>query len=436
MIKKVFCAVFVIFLVKSNLFSFDDPPSQSGEQWVDSVLNSLTLEQKIGQLFMIPVYSNSDEQHIRAVQSYIHEFGIGGLIFMQGGPARQVALTNRFQDQSKVPLLIGMDLEWGMGMRLDSTSSFPKQITLGAIENDTLIYEMGQEIARQMKTLGVHVNFAPVVDIDSNPRNPVIGFRSFGEGKEQVARKGVAYMKGLQDAGVLACAKHFPGHGDTDLDSHYALPTIQADRAQLDSVALYPFKNLIAEGVSCALVAHLSIPALQDPKNPLPSSLSPTVIKQLLRSDLGFEGLIFSDALNMQSVSGRYAQGNTEKLAFLAGNDILLFPQNLPQAFKLIRKTIKGNKDHKAALDNSVRRILNAKYRVGLHQWQKLNTENLQRKLFSQPSKHLIRQLYEASQTVVRNDDGIIPVTDLEDKAFASLTLGDHAEEFEKMLDK
>ena len=436
MIKKVFCAVFVIFFAKSALFAQDGAPRQSGDRWVDSVFQGLTLEEKIGQLFMIPVYSNGNEQHFRVVQNYIERYGVGGLIFMQGSPAKQLALTNRFQGQSGVPLLMGMDLEWGMGMRLDSTRSFPKQITLGAIDNDTLIYEMGMEIARQMKTLGVHVNFAPVVDINSNPRNPVIGFRSFGEDKKQVTRKGIAYMKGLQDGGVLACAKHFPGHGDTDMDSHYTLPTIHTDRLQLDTSALYPFEKLITAGVACALVAHLNIPSLEDPEKPLPSSLSPSVIKKLLRKDMGFEGLVFSDALNMKSVSGRYAAGETERLAFMAGNDMLLFPQNLPLAFKLIRKTVKGNKDHKAALDSSVRRILTAKYKVGLHRPQKLHTDNLYHKLFRKQSDRLIQQLYEAAQTVVKNEEEAIPVTALDGKTFASLTIGDHAEEFKKMLDK
>ena len=280
----------------------DYPYTVSNPLWVDSVMASLTPEQRIGQLFMVAAYSNRGEAHQAAITRLVEQQGIGGLIFFQGGPLRQARQTNHYQSKAKVPLLIAMDAEWGLAMRLDSTVRYPRQMTLGAIRDNNLIYNMGADIAEQCRRLGVHVNFAPVVDVNNNPQKPVINTRSFGEDKQNVARKGIAYMKGLQDNGVMANAKHFPGHGDTDSDSHKTLPVIRHPQNRLRALELYPFRQLINEGLGSMMVAHLYIPALDSTPN-MASTLSAPIVTDLLRDEMGFKGLIFTDALNMKGVS-------------------------------------------------------------------------------------------------------------------------------------
>ena len=250
--------------------------------WVNKLMSTMTLEEQIGQLFMVAAYSSKGKEHESALKKLIEEQHIGGLIFFQGGPLRQAALCNRLQSYAKVPLMIGMDGEWGLAMRLDSTVHYPYQMTLGAIRNDTIIYEMGRDIAAQFKRMGMHVNFAPVVDVNNNSMNPVINYRSFGEDRLNVAKKGTAYMRGMQSQGVMANAKHFPGHGDTDSDSHLSLPVIAHDFARLDSIELFPFRQMMNRGLSSVMVAHLYIPALDSTKN-LASTLSPKVVTNLLR---------------------------------------------------------------------------------------------------------------------------------------------------------
>ncbi|WP_237708846.1 glycoside hydrolase family 3 protein [Gillisia marina] len=262
--------------------------------WVDSIMKTMSLEERIAQLIMVAAYSNRGEEHKQEILKQVKKHKIGGLIFFQGGPVRQVKLMNEYQAASKVPLLSAIDAEWGIGMRLDSTVSYPFQMSLGAIQNNSLIYEMGVEVAKQIKRVGLHLNFAPVVDVNNNAANPVINFRSFGENKFNVAEKGIAYMRGLQDNGVLPTAKHFPGHGDTDTDSHYALPRITHSRARLDETELYPFREIIKAGIGGVMVAHLDIPALDS--TGVPSTLSKPIISGLLKDELGFQGLIVTDA--------------------------------------------------------------------------------------------------------------------------------------------
>ncbi len=278
------------------------------DAWVDSIMNSMSPRQRIGHLFMVAAYSNKGEKHVQEIEELISKYGIGGLIFFQGGPVRQAILTNRYQALSRIPLFIAMDAEWGLGMRLDSVISFPKQMTLGAIADDKYIYKMGKEVARQCRRLGVHVNFAPCVDVNSNPNNPVIGMRSFGEDKVNVANKGIAYMKGMQDHFVLTTAKHFPGHGDTETDSHHTLPVINHGRERLTDVEMYPFRQLIRDSVMGVLVGHIHVPALDNTPNRA-TTLSPHVVTDILKNDLGFKGLIFTDALNMKGVSNFYKPG-------------------------------------------------------------------------------------------------------------------------------
>ena len=406
------------------------------QRWVDSVFQSLTVEERIGQLFMVAAYSNQGASHRQSIEKLIKRYNIGGLLFLQGGPVRQANLTNRFQDISKTPLLIAMDAEWGLGMRLDSTISYPRQMALGAIQDDHQIYLMGEEIGRQMHRLGAHINFAPVVDINSNPTNPVIGTRSFGEDKENVASKGIAYMKGLEAQGVMANAKHFPGHGDTDTDSHLTLPVIKHSASRLESMELYPFKKLIEAGLRSTMVAHLYIPALDSTINQ-PSTLSRPIVTGLLREKLNFNGLIFTDALNMKGVTKYYQPGELEVKALKAGNDVLLFPENVSAGVRAIKEALDNKEIKRQELYKNVKKILSAKYRAGLNNYRPVNTDNLQTFL-TRPDAQLVRRsLYEKTITVVRNKSGYIPVKVLDDTHFASLTIGSKKPNtFQKQLSK
>ncbi len=395
------------------------------ERWVDSVFRRLSLDEKIGQLFMVAAYSNKDEKHYREIEKLIKEYHIGGLIFFQGNPYKQAQLTNRYQAKSKVPLLIAIDAEWGLAMRLDSTLAYPYQITLGALraENDSLIEAMGEQIGRQCKRLGIHINFAPVVDINNNSANPVIGFRSFGENKEKVARKGIAYMRGLQKSGIMAVAKHFPGHGDTDQDSHYALPQLKHSTERLDSLELYPFYKLIEAGVQGIMVAHLNIPAYETRPN-YASTLSENVVKVLLTEKMGFSGLIFTDALNMKGVSDYFPAGELEMLALQAGNDVLLFPTNIPLAVKAIKKALKKKKIKKEDFERSVKKILRAKYQAELHCYKPITLPNLTQEL--NPEKEfekLTEKIYQRSITLARNQDSLVPFVHLDLHHFASVAI-------------
>lgn len=434
MFKKVFILSFITQLITSGLLFAQEKPYP---KWVHNTYEQMSLDEKIGQLFMVAAYSNKDEQHIKNLEILIENHHIGGLIFFQGGPGREINITNRLQAKSKIPLWIGMDAEWGLGMRLDSTMNFPKQMTLGAIQNNDLIYDMGAEIARQAKLIGVHVNFAPVVDVNNNIKNPVIGYRSFGEDKENVAQKGVAYMKGMQDNGLLANAKHFPGHGDTDTDSHLTLPVINHDKARLNEIELYPFKKLIENEVNSMMVAHLHIPAYDNTPNKA-TTLSEHVVTDLLKEKLGFEGLIFTDALNMKGVSDFYAPGETDLLAFKAGNDVLLFPMNVPNAVKMIKNALKQKDLSEERLEESVKKILNAKYKLGLHNgFNKLSNENIYDKLHTSDSKNLNEKLYAEAATLVKNEKNFLPIHILDTTNFASLSLrGDKNSVFQQFLNK
>ena len=326
-------------------------------QWVDSIYKQMSLEEKVGQLFMIATYSNRDSRHIDSIQELIKSQHIGGLILFQGGPVRQAIITNKCQAISKIPLMIGIDAEWGLNMRLDSTVRYPFNMTLGAIQNNAYIEQIGKQIGKQHRRLGIHVNFAPVVDININPKNPIIGVRSFGEDKFNVSNKALDFMKGMQSEGVLACAKHFPGHGDTATDSHKALPTISFSEERIDTIELYPYKQLINQGLASVMVAHLNVPSLES-KEGLPSSLSYNIISKLLKERLAFKGLIFTDALNMKSASNYKDPGDIDLAAFKAGNDVLLFSENSQKAISKIIEAYRNNDIAEARLAHSVKKIL------------------------------------------------------------------------------
>ena len=393
-------------------------------RWVDSVYQSMSEDQRLGQLFMIRAHSDLGPDHVAEVVRQIEEYYVGGLCFFQGTPEKQLELTNKYQGISQLPLMVSMDAEWGLGMRLpDQTISFPKQLALGAIRNNQLIYDMGVEIARQMHRLGVNVSFSPVLDVNNNPDNPVIATRSFGEDRYNVTAKGYMYMKGLQDNGILASAKHFPGHGDTDVDSHLDLPVIKHSRARLDSIELYPFRALVRYGIGSIMAAHLQIPAL-DPRPNRPSSLSKPIVSDLLRDELGFHGLIFTDGLEMKGVTKHYSPGEVEAEAIAAGSDILLLPEDIAASFETIKRYVADGRIPAAKLEEKVRRVLLSKYRLGLAHASFPAEENLRAELNTATAKSLKQELYEASMTLVRDRKQLVPVATPESGKIVSLRIG------------
>lgn len=395
-------------------------------QWVDSVFQALTPAERIGQLFMIRAHSDKGPDYEQKVAELIQKYRVGGLCFFQGTPERQAMLTNQYQALSdRVPLLISMDAEWGLGMRLrESTISYPRQLMLGAVRDNRLIYEMGRDIARQCRRLGVHFNFAPVADVNNNPANPVINDRSFGEDRKNVAAKAFQYMMGLQDGGVMACAKHFPGHGDTDVDSHLDLPVIPHSAERLDSLELFPFRALILYGVASIMVAHLHVPTLDDRKN-RPTTLSRAAVVGLLRKKMGYEGLIVTDAMEMEGVAKFFKPGHAEVEALRAGNDMVLLPANMEAAFSAVQAALLDGTLDARQVAESVRRILRAKYRYGLTSPQRVDTTHLRRDLNTPASLVLRRKLIESALTLVRDRDHIAGMAHLDRQRMAVVALGD-----------
>lgn len=428
--------VFALLLL-SSLTGFAQKPvfvSIEAEKWADSVLLQMPYEQKIGQLFMVDAFSNKDSLHIAQVTQLIDSFNIGGLIFFQGGPARQLSLTNFYQSRSVTPLLIGIDGEWGLSMRLDSTMRFPRQMTLGAGAKPEQVYQMGVEIGRQCKRMGIHINFAPDADVNNNPANPIINSRSFGEDKNAVADLAVQYMRGMQDAGVLACAKHFPGHGDTDTDSHLSLPVVHASAERMDSIELYPFRKLIQQGLGSVMVAHLFVPAL-DSTLGLASTLSLRVVDSLLKKQMNFGGLVFTDALNMKGVANDYPSGELELRALKAGNDVLLYSLDVGKAVARIHSAIQECEIEQSLIDEKVRKILMAKYWAGLKTKQNVSIVHLPEDLNSAPATWLNFQMYAAAPTLLRNKNSVVPLNPYYRDCVASVVVNDTTNNyFQQML--
>ncbi|GMQ28848.1 glycoside hydrolase family 3 N-terminal domain-containing protein [Algoriphagus confluentis] len=423
-----------------DLFVANEDPLLSTDRslqlsWVDSVFNALTFDERLGQLFMVAAYSNKDQKHVDEISNLIKSENLGGLIFFQGGPNRQARLTNYYQAQAKTPLFIAMDAEWGVGMRLDSVLNFPKAMTLGAVQDDQLIYEMGKQIALQFKELGMHINFAPVVDVNSNPNNPVIGYRAFGENKDLVTRQALAYMKGLQDHGVIANAKHFPGHGDTETDSHHTLPVIKHAENRIWNVDLYPYQELFRENLMSVMVAHLDVPSLNQGTS-VPTSLSKPVVTDLLQKRMNFQGLVFTDALNMRGVAVSNRPGEVDVKALLAGNDVLLYSQDVPKAKILIKEAVSQGLISEAEINRRVKKILKAKYWAGLHKRKPIDTHKIAERLNPTDSKVVLEKLYADAFTVTSNKGDLLPFKQLDMKTFASLTIGDPGEKFSQYLNK
>lgn len=404
---------------KKTLFKDSDNETK----WVDSIYSKMSLQEKIGQLFMISAYSNKDSVHVNSVEKLIQDYKVGGVIFFQGGPVRQAKLTNKYQSKAKIPLFIGIDAEWGLGMRLDSTYIYPWNMTLGAIQDLSLIERVGKNMAYENKRIGVHFNFAPVLDINTNPKNPIIGNRSFGEDKVNVSNKAIALMKGVESQGVFSTGKHFPGHGDTSTDSHKALPLVNFSKERLDLVELYPYKRIFDEGLISVMVAHLNIPSLE-PRPNYPSSASYDIVTNLLQKELGFKGLIFTDGLAMKGASNFKPPGELEIAVILAGNDILLCPENVPAAFQKLEVACTNGTITEERLAHSVKKILHYKFKAGLHQYKPADMANIYNDLNPSQNDALHYKLYENAITVLKNEKEILPIKQLDQK-IAYVKLGD-----------
>lgn len=426
--------LWLVFLLFASVVKHQEPKSTMPPNWAQATLNSMTLRQKIGQLFMVAAFSNKTAAHTQEIKQLITEHQIGGLIFFQGGPYRQARLNNEYQKLSKIPLFMAMDAEWGLAMRLDSTVQYPRQMVLGAIRDQQLIYQMGKQIALQSRRIGMQINFAPVVDVNVNALNPVIGTRSFGENKYQVAQRAAMYMKGMQDQYVLANAKHFPGHGDTDTDSHLALPVIKHDTNRLKEIELYPFAELFKQGLKSVMVAHIHIPALDATPNRA-TTLSPAVVTKLLKEKMGFEGLAFTDALNMNGVANYYAPGQTDLLALKAGNDVLLYPMDVPKAINAIEAGIKKGEITLEDLDRHVLKILEAKQWSQIESTTQVNLKGLYEDLNLEEYEALNYKLRESALTLLKMNS-TFPLELARGQRVLSVSVGSPADVFDQHLEE
>jgi beta-N-acetylhexosaminidase len=397
------------FFSLTGIISFAQYKSHLNEQqWVDSVFNSLSDDEKIAQLMVIRAHSNLGPDHVAKVVDDIQKYNVGALCFFQGGPVRQANLTNYYQSIAKTPLMVTIDGEWGLGMRLDSVTKFPYQLTLGAMNDEELIYKMGIAVGEQCKRIGVHVNYAPVIDINNNPNNPVIGYRSFGEDKNKVAKFGVAYMKGMQDAGIMACAKHFPGHGDVDVDSHFDLPVVNKSMEQLDSLELIPFKAIFKAGVGSVMIAHLYIPSIDSSANRA-TSISKNNVTDLLRDKLGYTGLTFTDALEMKGVAKYFPGGTIAVEALIAGNDMLCLPASVPETIEAVKNAIKEKRLRWKDIDDKVKKVLHSKYELGLKELKPVDTNNLLEDLNAKTNE-IRYDVAVKTITLLRNSSDAFPV--------------------------
>ncbi|WP_144283497.1 glycoside hydrolase family 3 protein [Chryseobacterium echinoideorum] len=382
---------------------------QKAQEWVDQTYSSLSQDEKLGQLFIVALYTNKDENHINEVRNIVLNDKIGGLILMQDDAAREINLVNEFQQKSKIPLMIGMDAEWGVYQRIAKAHKFPWAMTLGAIQDKEFIYEMAAKIAEDCKRMGVNWDFAPVVDVNTNPNNPIIGNRSFGSEVSNVTKSALSYANGLQDHHILAAIKHFPGHGDTNTDSHLDLPVVSHHLERLNKVELAPFKSLMNKGIGGVMVAHLYVPSLESEKG-IPASISKNIITGLLKEKLNYKGLIITDALNMGAVANKYKPGELDALAFKAGNDIMLFSQGVAEGKKLIQKAIDNGEISQSRVEESVKKILLTKYFLGLNEYMPRNSDNINRDLNNDSHKKLVQNLYANALTLLKDEKKLLPL--------------------------
>ena len=380
--------------------------------WVDSVMGRMSLKERIGQLFIYTIAPQTEKANRDLLRKVVREYKVGGLLFSGGKAHDQAVLTNEAQQMADVPLLVTFDGEWGLGMRLKEIPSFPRNMVLGCIRNDTLLYEYGREVARQCREMGVQVNFAPVADVNINPENPVINTRSFGEDPEEVARRVVAYARGLESGGVLSVCKHFPGHGDTNVDSHKALPVLPFTRERLDSVELYPFRRAIRAGLGGMMVGHLEVPALEEEAG-LPASLSHSIVTGLLQEELGFRGLVFTDALAMRGVAGH---GSLCLRALQAGHDLLLAPRAVAGELEAVWKAVRSGELPEAEIDRRCRKVLAYKYALGLTRRPHIRLSGLEQRLETPYMRDLIARLKQASLVVAGDAAGLLPLGGTENR--------------------
>ena len=436
--KRLFCVIILgcasvvsgIAQISPSLYGNADKVKMN--HWVDSVFSTLTPDERIAQLFMPIVNPDDGTANMRRWKRFTEEMKVGGILFHKGDPRTQASVTNQIQKLSRVPLLVSLDGEWGLSMRLENTTRFPKNMMLGAIENDTLLYMYGEEVGRQCKELGIHINFAPDLDVNSNTDNPVIGLRSFGEDANAVADKGIAYARGLENTGILSVAKHFPGHGDTSTDSHYTLPVVNQSKARLDTVELLPFKKYIDEGFGGMMTGHLYVPALDKSKNP--ASLSSRIVTDLLQKELGFSGLCFTDALAMKGAAAN-KKDNPCVQALLAGNDVLLAPMNPFSDFEAVREAVANGILDKKAVEEKCRKVLAYKYIAGLSDYKPIELKDLSGRLNSSHAAWLAGKLNAEAITLLKNENEVLPLKELDKRKIAVLSVGPFGgNEFQEVL--
>lgn len=414
--KLLYTSLFIAALISPGINAQYQPKNTSKEdmkkaqQWVEKTYKNLSQDEKLGQLFIVALYTNKGEDYINQVRNIVTNDKIGGLILMQDDAAREINLVNEFQQKSKVPLMIGMDAEWGLFQRIATAYKFPWAMTLGAIQDKNLIYQMSAKIAEDCHRMGVNWDFAPVVDVNTNPNNPIIGNRSFGSEVDNVISSALSYSNGLQDNNILAAIKHFPGHGDTSTDSHLDLPVVPHNMERLNSTELAPFKALMNKGIGGVMVAHLYVPSLESGKG-IPASVSKNIITGLLKDKLGYKGLIITDALNMGAVANKYKPGELDAMAFKAGNDIMLFSQGVSEGKKLIQKAIDTKEIPQSRVEESVKKILLTKYFLGLTQYSPKNPENINTDLNNDSHKTLVQNLYSNALTLLKDEKKLLPLS-------------------------
>ena len=413
-IKNIFTYLFILIFanLSAQYFPKNAPKNleQKAEKYADSLYQQLSLDEKIGQLYIVALYNNRGEEEIQKIRNLVEKEKIGGLILMQDNAKKHIQLLNEFQGKSKVKMMIGIDGEWGLFQRFPAAHKFPWAMTLGAIQDNSLIYEMTSKIAEDCKRMGIYWDFAPVVDVNTNPANPIIGNRSFGSDVHNVIAKALAYSQGLQDNGVLASMKHFPGHGDTDTDSHLDLPVVSHNLERLNSVELAPFKALLDKKIGGVMVAHLYVPALEK-QSGIPASVSYDIITNLLKKSYQYNGLIITDALNMNAVAKKFPAGELDLRAFKAGNDIMLFSQDVPNGKALIKSALEKGEITENRLAESVKKILKTKYLLGLQNLKSINSENINEDLNNVSHAELSEKLYSNAITLLKDEKNLLPLS-------------------------
>lgn len=418
-----------LLLIVFSLYSFAVSGQQFmqtstvSQQWVDHTFKQLSRKQKIAQLMVIRLSERRGKEVVffeKEVEKNIQKYKIGSVCLFQGTSTEQAEVLNRLQSKSKIPLMVCVDGETGLGMRFSDVVPFPDQLTIGAIQDAALAYKIGQAMGRQCKRAGIQVDYAPVVDINNNPNNPVINFRSLGEDKYRVSLLATRIMKGMQDEGIMACAKHFPGHGDVSVDSHLDLPVVSKSIQELDSLELYPFKQMIAEGIGSMMVAHLYVPAIDTIKNQ-PTSLSKKAITGLLKNDLAFKGLIFTDGLEMKGVTKYYPEGTVAAQALIAGNDMLCLPSDIKLSIKRVRKAIRHDQLSWNDINEKVKKILLAKYNLGLDTLKPIETASLSNDLNAEVSS-IKKEVYANAITLLKQGNNeMLPLSNVKKIAYVGI---------------